>query len=61
VLEHGTIAEQGSHDELLALGGRYAKLYRMTYAQHAGVTPAAGANGASGNGHGGAALRPAIS
>jgi ABC-type multidrug transport system fused ATPase/permease subunit len=35
VLEHGRIVEQGSHDELLSLGGRYANLYRMTYEQHA--------------------------
>jgi ATP-binding cassette subfamily B protein len=27
VLEHGRIAEQGSHDELLARGGRYLALY----------------------------------
>jgi ABC-type multidrug transport system fused ATPase/permease subunit len=28
VMEHGRIAEQGSHDELLAAGGRYWELYR---------------------------------
>jgi ABC-type multidrug transport system fused ATPase/permease subunit len=27
VLDHGRIVEQGSHDELLELGGRYARLY----------------------------------
>jgi len=27
VLEHGQIAEQGSHDELIAAGGPYSKLY----------------------------------
>jgi ABC-type multidrug transport system fused ATPase/permease subunit len=42
VLEHGRIVEQGNHDELLSLGGRYANLYRMTYEQHA-----LGQNGAS--------------
>jgi ATP-binding cassette subfamily B protein len=29
VLSHGRIAEQGSHGELLARGGMYAKLYRL--------------------------------
>jgi ATP-binding cassette subfamily B protein len=27
VLDHGRIIEQGSHDELLALRGRYYQLY----------------------------------
>ena len=34
VLHHGHVAEQGSHDELLALGGRYATLYRMQAAAY---------------------------
>ncbi len=29
VLDHGAIAEEGGHDELLARDGIYAKLYRL--------------------------------
>ncbi len=29
VLEHGTVIEQGSHDELLAQSGRYAELFQL--------------------------------
>ena len=29
VVEHGKVIEQGAHDELLAIGGRYAELFRL--------------------------------
>ena len=32
VLNHGVIVESGSHEELLALGGEYHKLYSNQFA-----------------------------
>ena len=32
VLHHGRLVEEGVHDELIALDGLYAGLYRMNYA-----------------------------
>lgn len=40
VMEHGRIAEEGTHDQLLARGGVYAKLYQMTYQERNGDHPA---------------------
>jgi ATP-binding cassette, subfamily B, multidrug efflux pump len=31
VMEHGAIVEQGNHDELIAAGGAYARLYRSQF------------------------------
>ena len=33
VLSHGEIVEEGSHDELIAVGGRYAELHKMQFAR----------------------------
>jgi ATP-binding cassette subfamily B protein len=34
VLSDGTIQEQGTHDELLRLGGRYAELFELQAANY---------------------------
>ncbi|PJI84805.1 ATP-binding cassette domain-containing protein [Luteimicrobium subarcticum] len=41
VLEHGRVVEQGDHDELVALGGRYAELFELQ-ASRFRVAPDAG-------------------
>jgi len=33
VLRDGQVAEQGTHEELLAAGGEYERLYRMQFAE----------------------------
>jgi ATP-binding cassette subfamily B protein len=39
VMDEGRIVEQGTHDQLLASGGLYAKLYKMTYQERDGERP----------------------
>lgn len=40
VVEHGRIAEQGTHSQLLVRGGLYAELYRTQFAQQDAEIPA---------------------
>lgn len=40
VLKGGVVAEEGSHDELIVLGGVYAELYHIQYSDKA-ASPAA--------------------
>jgi ATP-binding cassette subfamily B protein len=39
VIDEGRLAELGSHDELVALGGRYAALYTAWSSHHAAAQP----------------------
>ena len=42
VLDHGRVAESGSHDELIAHGGRYAELFNLQAAAYAADRPSFG-------------------
>jgi len=44
VLKDGVVAEQGSHEELMALGGLYAELYHVQF-RHQGENSTTGAGG----------------
>ena len=50
VLEEGTIAETGTHQELLARGGTYARLYEMQFADTDDVAAPANTPGTGDNG-----------
>jgi ATP-binding cassette subfamily B protein len=45
VIDNGRVTERGSHDDLLALGGRYATMFRVQADRF-------GDGHANGNGHG---------
>jgi len=47
VLKDGVVAEQGTHDELVAMGGVYAEPHRIQYEQPGGSGPARGASAPS--------------
>ena len=40
VVEHGRVTEDGTHDELLLAGGRYAAMYRLQASRFAEATDA---------------------
>jgi ATP-binding cassette subfamily B protein len=41
VLDHGRLIEEGTHEQLLASGGLYTKLYRLQFAAEGSLAPAA--------------------
>jgi ATP-binding cassette subfamily B protein len=43
VFQRGHLVEQGDHDELLAHGGLYARLYRLQYAKESATSSRPGA------------------
>ncbi|MEU6477404.1 ABC transporter ATP-binding protein [Streptomyces sp. NPDC047017] len=50
VVEAGTVVERGTHDELLAAGGRYAELYRTQFARQGEPGQAGPREGEAGQG-----------
>jgi ABC-type transport system involved in Fe-S cluster assembly fused permease/ATPase subunit len=42
VMDHGRVVEQGSHAELLALGGRYARMWQLQQSGHGEQSPGDG-------------------
>jgi ATP-binding cassette subfamily B protein len=57
VIDNGRIEQCGTHNELLAMGGLYSKLYHTQFARQA--TPGRDGNGATDSGNGGPGAPPA--